>query len=60
MPQDSRTLPEYLTVKEICEAMKLSKHTVYRKIESGELEAKRFGRSVRITRESFDRYIANS
>lgn len=51
---------KYMTVKEVCDELLVTRWTVYRMIENGDLEHKRFGRNIRILRESFDRYVANA
>lgn len=56
----SKPLPKFLTVAEICEALRITRWTVYRMIENGDLESKRFGRNVRITRDSFERLVENA
>ncbi len=40
--------PQFLTVTEVADVMRLSKMTVYRLIHSGELPAIRVGRSFRV------------
>jgi excisionase family DNA binding protein len=48
-PEDLRmTLRQLITVKQLAEAWQVSKRTVYRMIDNGELPAKKFGRAVRI------------
>lgn len=44
--------PDFLTVLEISRLMYVSKMTVYRMLENGELEGVRFGRAVRISKNS--------
>ncbi len=46
--------PEYLTVKEAAELLRVSTATVFRKLRSGELPATKFGRSWRIRRSVLD------
>lgn len=60
MATKEKSVQLFLTVKEICEALRISRWAVYRLIENGQLDAKRFGRSIRVSRESFDRYVANA
>ncbi|WP_183267499.1 helix-turn-helix domain-containing protein [Acidocella aromatica] len=52
--------PAFLTVEAAAELLGLSLATVRRAIRNGELRVHRFGRAVRISRESFETYIANS
>lgn len=46
-----------LTVKEVMEIFKLSRSTVYRLIESKELESVKIGRSIRIKESSLEKYF---
>lgn len=52
-------LPEYLTVKEIAEQLRVSRMTVYRFTEDGTLPSVRFGRSIRVPKDAFDLYLDN-
>jgi DNA binding domain, excisionase family len=47
----------YLTVAEVVAIMRVSKMTVYRLVGSGELPAKRIGRSLRIPRSALSSYL---
>jgi excisionase family DNA binding protein len=49
----------FLTVREIADATRLCKMTIYWHIESGKLEARKFGRSYRIPVESARAYLKN-
>lgn len=51
------TDPEFLTVAEVSGHLRVSKMTVYRLIESGELPAVRVGRSFRITASAVETLI---
>jgi excisionase family DNA binding protein len=58
---NSATLPQsgYLTVAEVAGHLRMSRMTVYRLIEAGDLPAIRIGtRSYRISAEAFHRYLA--
>lgn len=46
-----------MTVREIATELKIHVMTVYRRIDAGELGAVKVGRSYRISREEFDRYL---
>lgn len=46
-----------LKVKEVMEMFRLSRSTVYRMIERGELEVVRLGRSIRIKESSLEKYF---
>lgn len=48
---------EWLTVAEISQELKLHAMTVYRLINAGKLEAVKVGRSYRVARSDFDRYL---
>lgn len=48
---------KFLTVREVAEALRVSKMTVYRLVGSGELESKRIGRSFRIPEKALSRYL---
>lgn len=52
--------PELLTVNEIAGLLRLSKMTIYRLIESGELSALRIGRSYRVHRDALTEFMAKS
>lgn len=45
---------EYLTIKEVCEILKLSRWTVAKMIEAGELRASKVAASYRVKREDID------
>lgn len=45
----------YCTMDEAAQVLDLSRDTIRRMIRQGDLEARKFGRSVRITIESLDR-----
>ena len=47
----------FLKVDEIARIMRISKMTVYRLINSGELRATKIGRSFRIRQSAFDHYL---
>lgn len=55
--QQANELPQFVTVRDVVNALRISKQTVRKLIDAGHLEGKRVGYSIRITRESFDRYI---
>ncbi|WP_293782154.1 helix-turn-helix domain-containing protein [uncultured Aeromicrobium sp.] len=52
--------PDFLTVAEVAERMRVSKMTVYRLVHSGELEAIRVGRSFRVSEQALSDYLAKS
>lgn len=51
---------QYLTVAEVASAMRVSKMTVYRLVQSGDLPAVRFGRSYRVPIAAVEEYLARS
>ncbi|MFD1858989.1 helix-turn-helix domain-containing protein [Aeromicrobium phragmitis] len=52
--------PDFLTVAEVAERMRVSKMTVYRLVHSGELEAVRVGRSFRVSEQALSDYLEKS
>ena len=46
-----------MTVAEISQELKLHAMTVYRLINAGKLEAVKVGRSYRVSKSEFDRYL---
>ena len=50
-------VPQFLTVQEVMDALRISKHVVYDMLADGQLESVKIRRSRRITRESFDQYL---
>lgn len=49
--------PRFLTVQEIAKNLRVSKMTVYRLVETGELDHVRIGRSIRIPVVGLQRYL---
>jgi excisionase family DNA binding protein len=47
----------FLTVAEVATIMRVSKMTVYRLVHSGELEAIRVGRSLRVPEQAVNTYL---
>lgn len=57
---DWATPPErYLTVPEVAELLRVSKMTIYRLTERGEIRAVNVGRNRRIPKAALDAYLAN-
>lgn len=50
--------PRYLTVEMVAATFAVSKSSIYRAVEAGELRAVRLGRTVRIPAEAVDEYLA--
>lgn len=48
----------YLTVAEVAEVMRVSRMTVYRLVQRGDLPAVRVGRSYRVPADALDAYLA--
>ena len=46
--------PEFYTVQEVAERLRVSRKTIYRMVERGEIRAVRLGDVYRIPRESFE------
>ena len=57
-PEGSRL--RYLTVAEVAETMRVSKMTVYRLAQSGDLPAVRVGRSYRVPMDALEAFLAAS
>jgi len=51
------TNEEVYTVEETAKILKVSPDTVRKLINNGELEARRVGRQLRVTREAIDRFL---
>jgi excisionase family DNA binding protein len=47
----------YLTLPEVAERLKVSRRTIYRWIESGDLNAYQFGREYRITESALKEFL---
>lgn len=56
----SAGVPTFMTVAEVAEVMRVSKMTVYRLVQSGELPAVRVGRSFRVKTDAFQDYLQQS
>lgn len=54
----SSTPPQFLTVTEVAEVMRVSKMTVYRLIHAGELPAIRVGKSFRVPNAAVQQFLA--
>jgi excisionase family DNA binding protein len=52
--------PKFFTVAEVAAIMRVSKMTVYRLVQSGELPAVRFGRSYRVPESAVNDYLRDS
>lgn len=50
-------LPEYLTITEIADELRVSKMTIYRLCHDGLLPCVRVGRSFRVTRSDLNTYL---
>lgn len=48
----------YMTVAEVAEVMRVSKMTIHRLVNSGVLDAKKIGRSIRIHERAVDDFMA--
>lgn len=56
-PSDIRDGGHFLTVSEVARGLRVSNMTVYRLVNSGQLDAFRVGRSYRIREEDVRRYL---
>lgn len=56
----AQTPSALMTVAEVALVMRLSKATVYRLVQAGEIPAVRFGRSYRVPKSAVSAYIARS
>lgn len=54
---NSNKIPEFLTVKELQELLRVSRGTAYALVHSGELRAKVIGRQLRIPRSEYERFV---
>lgn len=50
-------MSQYLSVTDVANHINISKMTIYRLIESGEIPALRVGRSVRILEQDLEEYV---
>ena len=48
---------EYLTIKEVCEVLKLSRYTVSDLIKAGKIKGSKIGKSYRVERKAIDDFI---
>jgi excisionase family DNA binding protein len=55
----SHAQARFLTVTEVADLLRLSKMTVYRLINAGELPAVRIGKSFRVREDDLDAFIAS-
>ncbi len=51
---------EYLTPKEVADRLRVTDQAVYKWLKEGRLEGFKFGRAVRVSRESVDRFVESS
>lgn len=51
---------ELLSVKEVCDILKLSRWTITKLVESGQLKASRIGGSYRFRKEDIENLIENT
>ena len=60
MSRTANSEPKFMTVAEVATVMRVSKMTVYRLINSGELPAVRVGRSYRVLKQAVDSYLKDA
>jgi excisionase family DNA binding protein len=52
-------MEELLKVREVMVRLRMSRSTVYRMIERGDLDVVRIGRNIRVRKESVDRFFGD-
>lgn len=57
MPRTSPKAPEFVTAAEVAERLRISKMQVYRLARTGELPARRFGRTYRFAATDLNAYL---
>ncbi len=50
--------PLFYTVKEVCEILKVKPLTVYRWLKNNKLQAVKIGKSFRIEKSEFDKFVS--
>lgn len=60
MSQEMPARATFLTVSEVADYMRLSRMTVYRMIERGEIPALRVGKSFRVPRVALEQIVADT
>ncbi|MDY5585126.1 MAG: helix-turn-helix domain-containing protein [Arcanobacterium sp.] len=58
MTQVPSTTPQFFTVAEVAEITRVSRMTIYRMVNSGQLPAVRVGSSYRVPRSALDQLLA--
>jgi excisionase family DNA binding protein len=56
----ARSRPRFLKVQEVATLLRVSRMSVYRLVHSGEIEAVRFGRTIRIPERAVTNYLRDS
>ena len=51
--------PDVLTVREVCNVLRVSKTTAYRLLKTGQLSSRRIGSALRVSKESLINFIRN-
>lgn len=54
------TAPDPLTIRDVCQALRVAHPTVYKQIRAGRLRSYKIGRRRFVTRKALDDYIAQS
>lgn len=60
MAEQDGTRTRFLTVTEVAEMIRVSRMTVYRWVQNGDLPAVRVGRSVRVPEQAVDVFLQQS
>ncbi len=57
MTEDTKPLDEVMTIQEVADYLKVTRQTVYKLLNNGDLKAFKIGRSTRILRSELKRFI---
>lgn len=60
MTQVPSSAPQFMTVAEVADMVRVSRMTVYRMVHSGELPAVRVGNSYRVPKTAVDELLSHS
>ncbi len=57
MPTQTQTDLDFYLVSEIAEKLRVSEMTIYRYIKAGRMDAYKFGKEFRVTKEAFENFL---
>jgi excisionase family DNA binding protein len=60
MGRDEEQMPEFMTIGEVADLLRVDVRTVYAAVQRGELPAARIGRQYRISREALQEWAGRS